>query len=275
MTLTIESRIAMNHGGKIPVFGLGVYDAGAGAGTRNAVTWALESGCRHIDTASFYGNEKEVGASVRESGIPRENIFVTTKLWNSEHGYDNALRAFDRSLSRLGLDYVDLYLIHWPVEGLRGESWRALERIREQGSARAIGVSNYTIRHLEELLAGCNTVPAVNQVEFSPFLYQRELLAWCRDRGIVLEAYSPLTKGQILHDGGLAEVAARNGRTPAQVLIRWALQRNLVVLPKSSNRERIRENAAAFGFELSPDDMADLDALDRGYRSTWDPTEAP
>jgi diketogulonate reductase-like aldo/keto reductase len=275
MTLAIETRVSMNHGGDIPVFGLGVYAAGAGAGTRDAVAWALESGYRHIDTASFYGNEKEVGDTVRESGIARENIFVTTKLWNSDHGYDNALRAFDQSLARLGMDYVDLYLIHWPVEGLRGESWRALEKILEQGRARAIGVSNYTVRHLEELLAGCNTVPAVNQVEFSPFLYQRDLFEWCRDHDIVLEAYSPLAKGQILQDGELAKVAERNRRTPAQILIRWALQRGLVVIPKSSNRERIRENAAVFDFELSSGDMAELDALDRGYRSTWDPTEAP
>jgi diketogulonate reductase-like aldo/keto reductase len=275
MEIRIDTRVGMNHGGSIPVFGLGVYEAGPGRGTRDAVAEALEAGYRHIDTAAMYGNEWEVGEAIRDSDVPREEVFVTTKLWNSDHGHDRALRAFDESLDRLGFDYVDLYLLHWPVEGLRGDSWCALETIRADGRARAIGVSNYTIRHLEELLAHCNTVPAVNQVEFSPFLYQRELLSWCRDHDIRLEAYSPLTKGRKLDDETLRAVGARHGKSPAQILIRWALQRDTVVIPKSAHPGRIRENADVFDFELPPADLKTLDALDRNLHTTWDPTGAP
>jgi len=272
---TIQSRVELSHGGPIPIFGLGVYQTGAGEGTRDAVTWALEAGYRHIDTAALYANERDVGEAVRSSDVPREEVFITTKLWNSDHGYDAALRAFDTSLNELGLEYVDLYLIHWPVEGLRRESWRALEKILEQGRSKAIGVSNYTVAHLEELLNQCDTTPAVNQVEFSPFLYQTVLLEYCRFHGIQLEAYSPLTKGLKLKEPRLEAVARNYGRSTAEILIRWSLQHDLVVIPKSAKRDRIVQNAAVFEFELSDQDMSTLDAMNENLHTSWDPTDAP
>jgi diketogulonate reductase-like aldo/keto reductase len=216
-----------------------------------------------------------VGEAIHSSGIPREEIFVTTKLWNDDHGYDGALRAFEESRERLGLDVVDLYLIHWPVRRLRVDSWRALEKLYRDGLCRAVGVSNYTVRHLDELLNTCEVVPAVNQVEFSPFLYQRDLLEHCHANGVRLEAYSPLTKGRRLSDPTLAEMAGRYGKTPAQVLVRWALERDVVVIPKSARPERIRENADVFDFVLEPDDLATLDGLDEGLHTSWDPTGEP
>ncbi len=277
MELTIRSTFRLNNGVEIPRLGLGVYRAAAGAETRNAVLWALEAGYRHVDTAAFYGNEADVGRAIRESGIAREDVFVTTKLWNEDHGYDAALAAFDASLERLGFDYVDLYLIHWPVPDLRLESWRALERLYGEGRARVIGVSNYMVQHLEELLAHCTVVPAVNQIELSPWSWRsrRDVVELCRAQGIALEAYSPLTKGRRLDDPTLRSVAERVGRTPAQVLIRWALQRDLIVIPKSTNRGRIRENADVFDFELPAAEMERLEALDEGLVTGWDPTSAP
>jgi diketogulonate reductase-like aldo/keto reductase len=239
------------------------------------VNWALDAGYRHIDTAAFYANEREVGRALGASDIPRDEIFVTTKLWNSDHGFDRALQAFDDSIKNLGLDYVDLYLIHWPVEGLRTDSWRALETLLDEGKTRSIGVSNYTVRHLEELFAHCHTPPAVNQVEFHPFLYQRDLLEFCRSREICLEAYSPLTKGQKLGDERLVSLADKLGRSTAQILIRWAIQHDMVVIPKSADRRRIEENAAVFDFELSGEHMSYLNALNENLHITWDPTDAP
>jgi diketogulonate reductase-like aldo/keto reductase len=273
--MDIASTITLDNGVLMPRLGLGVWRAAAGREVRDAVTWALEAGYRHIDTARLYGNERDVGEVVRASGLPREDVFITTKLRNQDHGYRQAKRALDESLADLGVDYVDLYLIHWPVERLRLESWRALEEALADGKARAIGVSNYLPRHLDELLAASDVAPAVDQVEFSPFLYQRELLEYCRAHGIALEAYSPLTRGRRLDDPVLVAVAARYGRTPAQVLIRWALQHDLVVIPKSVTRERVRENAAVFDFILSDADMAELDALDEGAHYAWDPTPVP
>ena len=275
MALALATRLAMNDGRGDPVVGLGVYAIPPGRPTREAVQAALDAGYRHIDTARLYGNEEDVGAAVRASGVPREEVFITTKVWNADHGYEAALRAGEASLRRLGIGYIDLYLIHWPVPKLRGETWRALVRLREDGVCRSIGVSNYTIPHLEELLATSDVVPAVNQVEFSPFLYQQGLLEFCRSRGILVEAYSPLTKGQRLGDPVLGSVARAHGRTPAQVLLRWGLQRGLVVLPKSARPARIRENAALFDFELPPADLARLDALSEAYRTSWNPDGAP
>jgi diketogulonate reductase-like aldo/keto reductase len=275
MKKTIDTRVELNNGGPIPIFGLGVYQTGTGAGTRNAVTWALEAGYRHIDTAALYANEKEVGEAVRASGVAREEVFVTTKLWNSDHGYDAALSAFDESLNALGFDYVDLYLIHWPVERLRRDSWRALEKVLADGRTKSIGVSNYTTAHLAGLLGHCGTPPSVNQVEFSPFLYQKELLEYCRNKGIQLEAYSPLTKGLKLQDRRLVALADKYSRSTAQILIRWTLQHDVVVIPKSADRNRIVENAAVFDFELSAEDMAELDAMNEDLHTSWDPTNAP
>ncbi len=273
--LAIDSRVALNNGVQMPVFGLGTYQTRAGKETRDAVLYALEIGYRLIDTAAMYGNEKEVGEAVRESDIPREEIFVTTKLWNSDHGYDKALAAFEESRKKLGLDYVDLYLIHWPVEGLRKESWRALETLLADGKCRAIGVSNYMTWHLDELLQSSSTVPAVNQVEFSPYLHLSDLLEYCRSHHIQLEAYSPLTKGHMLMDPKLREVAAGYSKTPAQILIRWALQKEVVVIPKSSRKERIKENSEVFDFAISEQDMKLLDSFDRDLRTSWDPSKAP
>lgn len=273
MDLNIRSTIRLNNEVEIPRLGLGVYQTPAGSIAERAVTVALDIGYRHVDTAQIYENEQSVGEAVRNGGVPREEIFVTTKLGNADHGYDRAISACRRSLDALGLEYVDLYLIHWPVEGLRGNSWQALETLYEEGLCRSIGVSNYMTRHLEELLDSCRVVPVVNQVEFSPFLFQRELLDFCRGAGIVVEAYSPLTKAQRLADPHLVSVAERYGRTAAQVLIRWALQHDMVVLPKSEHPERIRENASVFDFELSAGDMQELDGLDEGLRTSWDPTD--
>ena len=222
-----------------------------------------------------YGNEADVGAAIRESGVPREEIFVTSKLWNADHGRERALRACDESLGRLGTDYLDLYLIHWPVQGLRGETWEAMVQLLEQGKCRAIGVSNYMLPHLEELVRTASVLPSVNQVEQSPFLYQPELLAYCAEHGILVEAYSPLTKARRLDHPAVVEAAHQLGRTPAQVLIRWGLEHGLVVLPKSTRRERLAENAAVFDFSVPPDLLGRLDALDEGLHTGWDPTHAP
>ncbi|GAO04067.1 aldo/keto reductase [Anaeromyxobacter sp. PSR-1] len=272
---TIRSTVELRGGVRMPVLGLGVWQSPPGDETRNAVLAALRLGYRLVDTARAYRNEEDVGAAIRESGVPRDEVFVTTKLWNSDHGYDSTLRACDESLRRLGLDRLDLYLIHWPVPKLRGETWRAMERILADGKARAIGVSNYTVRHLEELLASANEPPSVNQVELHPFLLQRELVDFCKARGIQVEAYGPLVRGHKMENPVLQRVAHRVGRTPAQVLIRWGIEHGLVTIPKSVHEHRIRENADVFGFSLSPADLAALDGLDEGYRTSWDPTDAP
>jgi len=295
--LTIESKVSLDDGRLIPQLGLGVWQTRAGATCEAAVLAALEAGYRHIDTASMYGNEESVGAAIRKSGIPREQIFVTTKLWNSDHG--NPERALETSLHKLKMDYVDLYLIHYPVRQ-RIQSWHALELLRERGKARSIGVSNFTIKHLTELLRETKCIPAVNQVEFHPYLYQRDLLEFCRRSGIVLEAYSPLTKGERLKDRKLVAIANKystspregansqsrpsilgkfsrhsNSKSPAQILIRWALQHGLVVIPKSANPKRILENADVFDFEISRADMELLDGFNEDLRTCWDPTHAP
>ncbi|HXV78347.1 MAG TPA: aldo/keto reductase [Candidatus Binatia bacterium] len=297
MELTIETKLTLNDGHRMPQVGLGVWQIRAGAACEAAVLAALEAGYRHIDTAAMYGNEESVGAAVRTSGIPRENIFVTTKLWNSDHG--NPERALDTSLRRLKLDYVDLYLIHYPVRERR-QSWRALEALQAKGKTRSIGVSNFTMRHLTELLAETKTVPAVNQVEFHPYLYQQDLLDFCVGKGIVIEAYSPLTKGERLKDSKLVAVAKKytaaelqpaaprsrlplvdklsrrsESKSTAQILIRWALQHGLVVIPKSANRRRIFENADVFDFEITAEDMQILDRFNENFRTCWDPTNAP
>jgi diketogulonate reductase-like aldo/keto reductase len=275
MELTIETKLKLNDGNLIPQLGLGVWQISS-AKTSDVVLAALEAGYPHIDTASAYGNEESVGAAIRISGIPRESIFVTTKLWNSDHGSPE--RALDTSLRKLKMNYVDLYLIHFPVRQRR-QSWRALEALQKKGKTRSIGVSNFTIAHLSELLSGSEIVPAVNQVEFHPYLYQQDLLAFCRAKGIVVEAYSPLTHGERLKDSKLVAIAKKysspKAKSTAQILIRWALQHGLVVLPKSSNRRRIFENADVFDFEISEDDMRLLDSFHENLRTCWDPSDAP
>ena len=273
--LSLGSRASLHDGSAIPYLGLGVYRSPLGRPTQAAVGYALEIGYRHIDTARIYGNERDVGIAVRESGVPRDTIFVTTKLWNTDHGYDAAVKACERSLRELGLSSVDLYLVHWPVPGRRIETWKALEDLARRGLARSIGVSNFTIEHLEELLGATDVVPTVNQVEFSPFTFQKALLEYCRDHRIQLEAYSPLTKGYRLDHPVVREVASRHAKSPAQVLLRWGLQHEVVVIPKSNRRERILENSQIFDFTLSDRDMATLDGLDESLRTGWDPTGMP
>lgn len=273
--LSIDAKVFLNNGVEMPVFGLGTYLSGSSRETRDIVSYALEIGYRHFDTARFYGNEKDIGEAIRRSGVPREDIFITTKLWNDDHGFHRAWRAFEKSLRDLGCDYIDLYLIHWPVQGLRNESWRALEKLLVDGRCRAIGVSNYTITHLQELLDLSPVMPSVNQVEFHPFLYQKDLLEFCRSHDIRLESYSPLTKGRKLDDPRLGEIARSCAKSPAQILIRWALQKDVIVIPKSSRKDKIRENAAVFDFAISREDMDRLDALHGNFRVTWDPTTVP
>ncbi len=244
----------------MPVLGLGVWQMAAGNETEQAVEWALEAGYRHIDTAAMYRNEQSVGAALARSGVPREQVFVTTKLLPT---HTSAAKELQKSLGRLAFDYVDLYLIHWPMPGLNTRLWRQLEALQERGLAREIGVSNFGRDRLEKLIGGGARVPAVNQVQFSPFHYRRQLLDYCVEHGIVFEAYSPLARGQGLDDPAIAAVAERVGRTPAQVMLRWAIQHNVVVIPKSIRKERIVANAQVFDFELADADMHALDALDR------------
>lgn len=258
---------------RIPQVGLGVWQSPRGEGTRAAVREALRLGYRHVDTAAIYGNEADVGQGVASGGVPRDQVFVTTKLWNADQGYDAALLAFDASLARLGLDYVDLYLLHWPVAGKRLDSWRALERLHQERRARAIGVSNFLVPHLEELLAHAKVVPAVNQIELSPFLQRRDTVKLCMDKGIVVEAYSPLTHGKRLDDPTVVALARQVQRSPAQVLLRWGVQRGFVVLPKSTRAARIAENGALFDFSLDARAMTKLDGLEEGLVTGWDPAD--
>lgn len=271
--LNIRSTITLANGVEIPRLGLGAYQTKPGPETEQAVLWALKAGYRHIDTAAVYKNEESVGAAIRKSGLDRKEVFVTTKLWTSAFGEPEA--ALKASLARLRMDHVDLYLLHWPVEGLRMEAWMALEKLHARGLARAIGVSNYTVRHLSEILGQARMLPLVNQVELSPFLPQATLRSYCEGQGIVVEAYSPLTRGKRLDDPALNLVAKTYRKTPAQILIRWALQHDLVVLPKSSRRERIEENADVFDFQISGEDMEALDSLDENLHTCWDPAEIP
>jgi diketogulonate reductase-like aldo/keto reductase len=250
----------LGDGVAMPLLGLGVWKLAEGRETEQAVEWALEAGYRHIDTATFYRNERSVGAALRRSGIPREQVFVTTKWLPIRR---NPQAEIARSLSRLGLDYVDLYLVHWPLPRRMAHGWREFETIREQGLARAIGVSNFGEERLARLLGRSTRRPAVNQVRFSPLHFPARLLAYCAEQRIVLEAYSPLDHGRAFGNPVVAEIGQRVGRTEAQVILRWAIQHDTVVIPKSARRDRIRENAQIFDFELSSEDMGRLDALDR------------
>lgn len=284
-SLNLESKVTLNNGSAIPILGLGTYKIPEGQAVEDSVAWALAAGYRHIDTAKIYGNETGVGRGIAKSGIPREEIFVTTKLWNADQGHKKTLAAIDASLSRLGLDYVDLYLIHWPftshhrilgktLGNKRVETWKAMEEILKSGKAKAVGVSNYTIEHLEEMKTYMKIPPAVDQVEFHPFLYQKDLLEYCNKHQIVLEAYSPLMHGKRLEDARITAVAKAHNKTNAQVLIRWSLQHGCVALPKSTHQERIIENSQVFDFSLSPEEMAALDSLNENYRACWDPTRS-
>jgi diketogulonate reductase-like aldo/keto reductase len=276
---SIASRVRLNQGPEIPWLGLGVFQTEPGAVTRNSVKYALEAGYRAVDTAAMYGNEADVGEAVRASGLPRDEVFVTTKLWHTDHGYEPALKAGRASAQRLGLGAIDLYLIHWPRAHRpedRLESWRALTELQRDGVCRAIGVSNYTVRHLEELRTHSDVTPAVDQVEFHPFVFDPDLLGYCETHGIRLEAWSPLTRGRRLDHPTIASIAAAHHRTPAQVLLRWGLEHGIVEIPKSTHRERIRENAQLFDFSLTSAEVSALDALRGGPRvGMWNPADIP
>jgi 2,5-diketo-D-gluconate reductase A len=274
MTNATEVPVLTLHDGtEMPQLGFGVFQIPPEE-TQEKVEEALAVGYRHVDTAAAYRNEAGVGAAIAATGVRREDVFVTTKLWNSEQGYDSTLRAFEKSIERLGTGHVDLYLIHWPLPArdLFLETWRAFERIQEEGGARSIGVSNFRVEDLERIEREAERQPTVNQVELHPRLQQAELRAWLAEHDIVTEAWSPLAQGDLLEDGTIETVAAHHDRTPAQAILRWHLQIGNVVIPKSSNPERIRENFEVFDFELSEDDMAALERLDAGERTGPDPS---
>ena len=267
----LDGSFILHNGVAMPYLGLGVYQSETGGEVEQAIQWALDTGYRHIDTASVYGNEAGVGLAVRESGIPREDIFVVSKVWNSDQGYESTLKAFDASLNRLGLDYLDLYLIHWPVGGKYKDTWRALEELYDQNRVRAIGVSNFMQHHLEDLLGSANVVPMVNQMEFHPYLVQQSLLDYCRSKSIQYEAWSPLMQGRIVEVEELNTLGEKYGKTAAQVALRWDLQKGVVTIPKTVKNHRIKENADLFNFELTEEEVALLDKLDRGKRFGPDP----
>lgn len=263
----------LNNGVEIPVIGLGVYKVEDGKTVYDAVRSALELGYRHIDTASFYQNEEGVGKAIADSGIPRDEIFVTTKVWNDEQGYEETLAAFERSLTRLNMDYVDLYLVHWPIPGKYKETWRALEKIYHDKKARAIGVSNFHPHHLEDLMKDATIKPAINQIELHPQLAQVELREYCRKHNIAVEAWSPIGKATYLDHPVLQELAVKYRKSPAQIIIRWDYQNGIITIPKSVNQSRQKENADIFDFELSNEDMTRIEALNCGNRLGTDPDQ--
>jgi diketogulonate reductase-like aldo/keto reductase len=263
----------LNTQQKVPVIGFGTWEITPDKEAKAAVAAALEAGYRIIDTARIYGNEKGVGEAIRESGLPREDIVVTTKLWNDDQGYDSTLKAFDKSLERLGLDYVDLYLIHWPATRKRHESWNAMEKLFKDGSVKAAGVCNYTVEHLEELMSRSSLVPAVNQVEFHPFIYaqQLDLLDFCETEGIMLEAYSPLSRISSEGNKAISDIATRYSKSPQQLVLRWCIAHGTLPLPRSTNPDHIESNFDVFDFKINENDLRTLDSLSDGGRVTWDP----
>ncbi|MCA1034002.1 aldo/keto reductase [Bacillus infantis] len=271
MPKSLQDTTKLHNGVEMPWFGLGVFKVQEGSEVIDSVKAAIKNGYKSIDTAAIYGNEEGVGQAIKESGAPREDLFITTKVWNSEQGYDSTLAAFDESLSKLGLEYVDLYLIHWPVKGKYKDTWRALEKLYKDGRVRAIGVSNFHVHHLEDLLETAEIVPMVNQVEYHPHLAQLELREFCKQKGIQLEAWSPLKQGQLLDEPVITEIAEKHKKSPAQIILRWDLQNEVITIPKSVKEHRIIENADIFDFELSSEDMEKIDALNKNERVGADP----
>lgn len=267
----IDLAIELYNGVQMPWLGLGTWQAAEGAEVESAVKYALEIGYRHIDTAAVYGNEHGVGKAVRESGVPREKIFITSKVWNSDQGYESTLKAYEHSLQLLNTDYLDLYLIHWPVKGKYVETWKALEKIYNERRVKAIGVSNFHIHHLEDLLKEAEIVPMVNQVEFHPYLQQNELRKYCQEHLIRFEAWSPLMQGHFKNIPVIKHIAEKYGKTEAQIILRWDIQNGVVTIPKSVHKERIKENSEIFDFELSGEDMDEINALNQNRRFGPDP----
>lgn len=273
--MTDQLYMEMNDGYKIPVVGLGTWKSEPGDATYNAVLNSINAGYRHIDTARAYDNESDVGRAIKDAGVVRKELFITTKLWNKDQGYETALEACEKSLARLGCDYIDLYLIHWPLKDKRNESWRAFIELQEKGLCKSIGVSNFTIDNLKEIEDRFDILPAANQVEFHPYHYQRELLDYCNSKNILIEAYSPLVHAKRMDESRLVSISQELGKTPAQILIRWAMQRGMIVLPKSVNNDRIIENFTVFDFDISDSVMERLDDLDERYVTCWDPHNPP
>lgn len=273
MSKSLQGTTTLHNGVKMPYLGLGVYKVKEGKEVINTVKTALEVGYRAIDTAALYDNEEGVGQAIKESGIPREELFITTKVWNTDQGYDKTLKAFDISMKKLGLDYLDLYLIHWPGKDKYVDTWRALEKLYKDGRVRAIGVSNFKIHHLQTLMEQSEEKPVINQVELHPYLSQKDLLSFCKKQQIVVEAWGPLGRGRLLNDPTLIEIGQKYGKTAAQVTLRWHLQNDVVVIPKSVTPSRIKENADIFDFELTAEDMERIDALNKNERTGKDPDQ--
>ena len=273
--MTDQLYMTMNDGYKIPVVGLGTWKSEPGESTYNAVLNSINAGYKHIDTARAYDNESDVGRAIKDANIDRKKLFITTKLWNKDQGYETALEACQKSLTRLDCDYIDLYLIHWPLKDKRNDSWRAFIELQKKGLCKSIGVSNFTIDNLREIEDKFGVLPAVNQVEFHPYHYQKELLDYCNSKNIIIEAYSPLVHAKRMDEPRLVSISEGLGKTPAQILIRWAIQRGMVVLPKSVNESRIIENFAVFDFEITDSVMKRLDDLDERYVTCWDPHNPP
>lgn len=275
MTTNLQERVTLNNGAKMPWLGLGVFRVEEGAELVEAVKTAIKQGYRSIDTAAIYENEGGVGEGIiqglQESGLKREELFVTSKVWNADLSYEGTIRAYEQSLKKLGLEYLDLYLIHWPVKGKYKEAWRALEYLYEEGRVKSIGVSNFQIHHLEDLLKDAKVKPVINQVEYHPRLTQKELQAFCEQHQIQLEAWSPLMNGQILEHDLIKELAEAYQKTPAQIVIRWDLQNGVVTIPKSTKAHRLAENADVFDFQLSAEDMEQIDQLNENHRIGPDP----
>ncbi|PFD52094.1 aldo/keto reductase [Bacillus cereus] len=271
----LQSKTVLNNGVEMPWFGLGVFKVEDGPELVEAVKSAIKAGYRSIDTAAIYGNEKAVGegirAGIKEAGISREDLFITSKVWNSDQGYETTLAAYEESLKKLALDYLDLYLVHWPVEGKYKDTWRALETLYKEKRVRAIGVSNFQIHHLQDVMKDAEIKPMINQVEYHPRLTQKELQAFCKEQGIQMEAWSPLMQGQLLDNEKLQEIAEKHGKTTAQVILRWDLQNGVITIPKSTKEHRIIANADIFNFELTKEDMEKIDALNQNHRVGPDP----
>jgi diketogulonate reductase-like aldo/keto reductase len=268
---SINAAVKLNNGIQMPWLGLGTYQSPPGETAENSVLWALEAGYRHIDTAALYKNEQDVGKAIRASKIPREKVFVTTKVWNPDIRAGKTAQALDDSLKKLGTDYVDLYLIHWPVPGKYVECWQVMEDLYKKGKAKSIGISNFLIHHIEDVLKIARVVPAVNQVEWHPEARQQKLVDFCQAKGIVFEAWAPLMQGAVAKIPTLIDIAKKHGKTPAQIAIRWGLQHQVVMIPKSVRKERIIENTDVFDFQLTADEMKRIDALDKNKRIGPDP----
>ena len=267
----IKGKVTLNNGVEMPYFGLGTWKSGEGPEVKNAVHDALDAGYRLIDTATLYRNEKSIGEAVKEFGIDRKEIFLTSKVWNDDQGFENTLKAYDHTLNLLGTDYLDLYLIHWPVTGKFLDTWKALEKIYNEGRVRAIGISNFLPVHLERLLREAIVVPAVNQMEFHPYLIQQPLIDRCKAMGIYYQAWSPIMLGKVFEIPLFNEIGKKYEKDEAQVVLRWDLQRDVLTIPKSVKKERIVSNANIFDFELSEEEMSRIDSLDCNTRLGYDP----